>query len=81
MSNLPEIARLTEEIQRLAKEEWGEQYIDCDCGHECECDCYICTDGWGLTEYREIHTWEKELMPIITSRDVAKYKTEGDERQ
>lgn len=80
MNNLLKIRQLAAELQVLAKEEWGEEYLDCDCGHNdganeryqegvCRCDCFMCTDGWKLTEMLEIHEWEKQLLPIITSRN------------
>lgn len=60
----------------MSKKEWGEDYIDCDCGHDtelCKCDCYMCEKGWRLTKMNEIHKWEEKLLPIITERDRKKY--------
>lgn len=68
-----EMAILIQRLQELAKEEWGTEYLDCDCGHECKCDCFMCTDGWKLTEYLEIHSWEKQLLPFVTSREPLEY--------
>lgn len=63
--------KLIVQLQELAKSEWGEEYLDCDCGHDydaCKCDCYMCEKGWLLTEMHEIHEWERQLLPLITAR-------------
>jgi len=83
MSNLPEIVCLVIKLHKLAKEEWGEEYLDCDCGHDksfCKCDCFMCEQGWQLTEYLEVHGWEKKLLPLLTSRNPAKHVTAKKER-
>lgn len=77
MSRIDEIVELVIKLQELAKAEWGEEYLDCDCGHDrdtCKCDCYMCEKGWRLMEHLEIHAWEEKLLPIITSRNPGEKK-------
>lgn len=57
----------------FARALFGNDHVDCDCSHECECQCAICRNGWDVLPLGELHSWQHHLQQAVISPDPIDY--------